>query len=82
MIEGLTGADPLDALNPSAAAVESWTVQLETELRDAADVLLAEGPPPLASLFEDVFAATTDRLNEQRAGLEAHTARFGAGVID
>ncbi len=82
IVDGRTGADPLASLGAPAADVEAWTQALTSELKDAAEAVLAEGPPQLASLFEHVFAEPTERLNEQRTQLEAHRARFASGEID
>lgn len=82
LIEGRTTTDPLAALSVAAADVEAWTQGLQAELRELTDQLLAEGPPTLASLFEHVFAELTPRLQEQRAQLESHRARFASGEID
>ncbi len=82
LIEGRTTTDPLASLGADAAQVEAWTHGLQAELRGLTDELLAEGSPALASLFDHVFAELTPRLQEQRAQLESHRARFASGEID
>ena len=82
MIEGRSSADPLLGLGVDEADSEAWSSELRVELGELTEELLAEGPPPLGSLFEHVFAEPTDRLREQAEGLSAHLARFASGEID
>ncbi len=90
IIEGITGADPLVAVEARlsedgvdvAAARRAIESPLRAELNSALTSLLAEGPPAAHTLFDNVFAEPDDRLREQNDGLARHTARFGDGTID
>ena len=52
--------------------------EINAEMRDAlADAESCAPKPPLASLFEDVYAEVPWHLREQRALLEAEIAKHG-----
>jgi TPP-dependent pyruvate/acetoin dehydrogenase alpha subunit len=53
----------------SAEALATMRSRLEGEIRAAITSEEAAGPPPLASLFEDVVAHPTWLLEEQKAGI-------------
>ncbi len=90
IIDGVTGGDPLVALEARLTADgldpvsmrRAVSTPLVAELRDAACELQAEGPPDVSTLFDDVFADLDARLHEQRDSLLTHRARFGDGTVD
>lgn len=90
IIEGVTGGDPLEALEVKlrAAGLDPHALRravatpLAVELRDVWTELQAEGPPPLATIFDNVFASLDGRLEEQRDRSLRHRARFGDGTVD
>lgn len=89
IIEGVTGADPLAAIEAklTAQGLDAGSLRraiatpLVSELREAVQALQAEGAPDVATLFDDVFSALDARLIEQRDGLLRHRARFGDGTV-
>jgi pyruvate dehydrogenase E1 component alpha subunit/2-oxoisovalerate dehydrogenase E1 component alpha subunit len=61
----------------SEADERNMAEAIEAEVRDAIAAAEPVGPPPLASLIEDVFEAPTWLLREQLAELEAHVGAGG-----
>lgn len=90
IIEGVTGGDPLAALEAGLSAQgldpeamrRAVATPLGVELRDVWRSLQAEGPPELTTIFEHVFASLDGRLKEQRDASLRHRARFGDGTVD
>jgi len=79
LVEGVTGADPLEELGGDLPELAS---RFEAEIDSLVEELLAAGPPRSDTLFAEVWAELPSRLAEQQTQQRSHNARFASGQID